>query len=145
MHTIFVINGFCLNNTAASQRCHKIRELLQSKKYVVQPVPIEWNNKTITQFVAAFSKYYLQNKTEENTILGNSFGAMVAFISAPTLVPDTIILCSLSGYFKEDLHQYDTSSLVKRFGVKRAEDFKHHSADVISKKINNLPIEIVMT
>jgi pimeloyl-ACP methyl ester carboxylesterase len=54
-------------------------------------------------FVADFLKKYKKNKGTETYVLGFSFGAIIAFLTAQKLKPKAIILCSLSPYFKEDL------------------------------------------
>lgn len=90
----------------------------------------------MSDYVKAFKDYYLKHKTDENYILGFSFGAMIACISASDLKPEKLILCSLSPYFKEYLGTLH-GSWIKAIGKRRFEDFKNFSIKNISKKITS--------
>jgi dienelactone hydrolase len=46
---------------------------------------------------------YEKEKSEENYVLGFSYGAVIAFLSANIVRPKKIFLCSLSARFKEDV------------------------------------------
>jgi hypothetical protein len=48
-------------------------------------------------------KLYEREKGDYNIVIGNSFGAVVALITAAKIRPDEVILCSLSPFFQEDI------------------------------------------
>jgi len=99
----------------------------KSKGFIVKEVSIQWMYRVMSDYVEQFQDFYLKNKGEKNYILGFSFGAMIAFLSAPTLKPNKLFLCSLSPYFKEDLKNIDDASR-KFFGVRQLKDLENHSA-----------------
>ncbi|HUD06927.1 MAG TPA: hypothetical protein VMR34_03510 [Candidatus Saccharimonadales bacterium] len=141
-HTIFVITGFKFSATAASKEYEPLRKMLTGKGYKVVPVDINWRRKTVSQFSDEFIDIYRANKTEHNTVLGNSFGAMVVFVTAPVLNPNIVIIGSLSPFFKEDLSSFSGKELLRRFGKGRIKDFKILSATDIANKINGLNIDV---
>lgn len=143
MKTAFLINGFRFNRTTAHPDYALLRSMLKSEGYRVAHIDLTWNYRTVSRFAADFSKLYEAQKTEHNIIIGNSFGAMVAFVSASTLKPDKLIVCSLSGFFKEDLHMYDKSYLLSRFGKPRLSDLQTLSADDIAGKISKNKIQTI--
>ncbi|MFA5945360.1 MAG: alpha/beta hydrolase [Patescibacteria group bacterium] len=98
-------------------------------------VPIKWNRRVMSDYVAEFEQQYKKYKTENNTVLGFSFGAMIAFISAPALKPNRLILCSLSPYFSEDLNTLKPwwKTIL---GTRRMQDFKQFRALQIAKQIS---------
>lgn len=73
------------------------------------PVRIRWKKKVVPEFLAMpeyvqqFLRQYRRQKEQETYVLGFSFGAMIALIAAARVKPSTLILCSLSPFFKEDL------------------------------------------
>lgn len=143
MKTAFLINGFRLNRTTAHSDYALLRSMLQSKGYEIARVDLTWNYRTVSRFAADFAKIYEAQKTEHNIVIGNSFGAMTAFVSASKLKPDKLMICSLSGFFKEDLHKYDKSYLLSRFGKRRLNDLRTLSADDIAEKISQNEIETI--
>lgn len=143
MTTVFTIAGYDLHGTS-STKLSLLNEGLRSKGYNVVPVDIDWKHKTHTQYIKEFVKIYDRYKTEENIVLGNSFGAAVAFISAPIVKPDKIYLCSLSPFFKEDRGKYSDEYTIDKFGVRRAEDFWSYSAGEIADEINSQKISTMV-
>ncbi|HEY4483725.1 MAG TPA: hypothetical protein VI752_00930 [Candidatus Paceibacterota bacterium] len=69
-------------------------------------VEIDWeknNPKKFDDYNQQFLKVYKKPKGGEVYVLGFSFGATVAFLTAVKTKPKALILCSLSPYFEEDL------------------------------------------
>lgn len=69
-------------------------------------VEIDWeknNPKKFDDYNQQFLKVYKKPKVGEVYVLGFSFGATVAFLTAVKTKPKALILCSLSPYFEEDL------------------------------------------
>lgn len=143
MKTAFLIRGFNLDRTAADPEFKDLRAAIAERGYKVLPVPIHWRHKTVSQYSNEFTKYYEKNKTEENIVIGNSYGAMVTFLTAPLIKPDKAIICSLSAYFREDMAKQKQSYLMRRFGKKRTEDFHIISAYETARKLNNTNVETV--
>lgn len=109
----FLIRGFKFGTSAADPDFMSVRAAIQECGYEVIPVPWTWNFKTLSQYADKFVDFYVKNKGEYNVVIGHSFGAMVALASASRTKPDLLVLCSLSGYFKEDLPKYTKTLLSK--------------------------------
>lgn len=133
MKKIFIIPGF--KQSTQDDQYSWMHTYFKKKGLVVQESNIHWDHKVMTDYVEEFSAYYTQHKGEKNYVLGFSFGAMIAIISAQVLQPDGLYLCSLSAYFKED-HPYVKPSYLKTTGKKRIDDFKHYKANEISKRLS---------
>lgn len=129
MKKLFVIPGF---THRASDKTYQWLKCDLKGRFEVIIVPIDWNYKVMSDYIAQFSKEYENRKGRKNYVLGFSFGAMIALLSAKTLKPDKLFLCSLSPYFCEDLGVMKSSW--KRFiGKRRVEDFKTHKANNATK------------
>ena len=132
--TIFIVAGF--KHKASEEQYDWTREYFTSLGFKVKIPDIEWNNKVMTNYVNQFKNYYRENKTETNFVLGFSYGAMVAFITAVELKPDKLILCSLSPYFGEDLESLK-KSWKQYIGHRRVDDFKSYKSKVIAPEITS--------
>lgn len=144
MKTVFVIAGFDLHETAASTSGYKtLLDGLRVQGYNVIPYTRAWYRKNPIQYVREFEEFYIAHKTDENIIIGNSFGAVVAFVSAPKLQPNTIFLCSLSPFFKEDRGKYPDEYAYKYFGKKRAHELWSYSSNDIVTEINKTGIRVI--
>lgn len=105
--TIFIIPGF--KEEPSDKQYKWMVNFFNEKGFFVKIYPVKWNYNTISNNVKSFKEYYLKHKTDNNYLLGFSFGAMIAFVSAPELKPDKLYLCSLSPYFKEDIKKIENS------------------------------------
>jgi esterase/lipase len=130
--TIFLIPGF--KTQIADAQYQWLVSYLQSKKYVVKPVSITWNYKTVTQNAEEFLHFYDNNKSTQNYILGFSYGAVIALMTENITNPKEIILCSLSPDFKEDTKNMP-KWLQSYIGNKRYADTKTRSAHKLAKSI----------
>ncbi len=144
MTTAFLLSGFGLNKTAADTGYLPLRQMIGSKGYKVVPVKITWNHKTTPRYCEEFVEFYKKHKSKDNIVIGNSFGAMVAFITAPALKPERVYLCSLSPFFKEDLESYKVIDAAQRFGTRRIKEFKKISAQQIEKQINETNTSVTL-
>lgn len=143
MTTIFLITGFRPGVTATHDKYKHFIKLLEDKGYKVVPVDIDWAYKTHTQFVSLFLKYYKAMKTDRNVLVGNSFGALAALLSAREFEPDEIYLCSLSPFFKESLVDKEVENYSKkRFGTRRVEDLKQYSIVRVAEELNSTQIKV---
>ena len=79
--------------------------LINKTSYTPILVPIEWKYKVMSDYVNQATAFIKQNSNnnEAIAILGFSFGAFTAFLSAKAFNTSTLFLCSLSPYFNEDL------------------------------------------
>jgi pimeloyl-ACP methyl ester carboxylesterase len=84
--------------------------------------------------VAQFSAFYIKNKGSKNYVLGFSYGAMIAAITAKDLRPDKLYLCSLSPYFEEDL-PYLKKSWRKLDGKRRLKDFTLYNGKKVARSL----------
>ncbi len=84
---------------------NKVAKFFKEQGITPIHVQINWKYKKPARFedyVKQFLKVYKKPKGTEVYILGFSYGAIIAFLSAVKTKPKALILCSLSPYFKED-------------------------------------------
>lgn len=143
MKTVFTIAGFDLHNSSTI-KLQLLNEGLRKKGYNVVPVDLTWKYKTHTQYIKEFINIYDKHKTKENIVLGNSFGAAVAFMSAPIVKPSKIYLCSLSPFFKEDRGKLSDDYAIDKFSKHRVEDFWTYSANDIAHGIVRQKISTII-
>ncbi|MFZ2049015.1 MAG: hypothetical protein WAV25_01835 [Minisyncoccia bacterium] len=102
---VYIIPG--LGESYKTRRAYKtIARMFMARGISPIHVDIDWdrNSKILFKdYVEQFLKQYKKPKDTDVFILGFSFGAMTAFLSANRTKPKALILCSLSPYFKEDL------------------------------------------
>lgn len=132
MKKFFIIPGFKEKST--SKKYAWLKNFLTTKGFEVVLVPVIWNRKTISENAKEFQEFYNKQKGNENYILGFSFGAMIAFISAECLQPKKVFLCSLSPYFREDIKN-EKQWILDSIGTKRTNDFSLMSGKVIAKEL----------
>lgn len=113
--TFFLVPGF--KQKAGDRSFLWLEKFLKSKGFSVVKVPITWERKTMRDYVEDFIKVYKKHQTKENYVLGFSYGAVIALLSANTVKPKKIYLCSLSPDFKEDVPTM--SSWLKKYVGKR--------------------------
>lgn len=101
----YIIPGYCESHLR--QRAYnKVAKFF--KEHGIQPihVDIEWKKNTperFSDYTKQFLDIYKKPKDTEVYILGFSYGATIAFLTAFKTKPTALVLCSLSPYFKEDL------------------------------------------
>lgn len=100
--TFFIIPGFKAQTTDASYQW--LVSFLKKNEFSVRLVPVTWTRRTVTQNAEEFLRYFDMHKTEENYILGFSYGAVIALMTAQYTQPNVLYLCSLSPDFAEDVH-----------------------------------------
>lgn len=108
------------------------------KKENITPicVPIYWKYTTVSHWVIQFKKVFEGSKANKKIILGFSWGAIIAFVSGSELDVDTLILCSLSPWFAEDLPKLP-KDWKANVGIRRVEDFKKIYITDLVKKIKS--------
>jgi len=131
---VFIIPGF--KQSPSKYEFQKIGKMFEGKS--IKPIYIEipWNNSTITDNVKFFLEKYHQSRADKKYILGFSFGAVISLLSASMVRFDTVILCSLSPYFPEDLPNLK-KSWIKSIGTKRLCDFKSFDTLNIISSVNS--------
>lgn len=132
MKKFFVIPGFKQKATDGSFVW--LKKFLNQKGFGVEVVPLTWSYKTVSSNIAHFESFYLKHKAEENYVLGFSYGAVIALMSAEKLQPKKVFLCSLSPDFREDVSAMNES--IKRYiGKRRLSDCKTRSGKDIARKL----------
>ena len=139
MKTIFIITGFKQNKEDIQFKW--MYPYFSEKGFRVKIFAPNWNFHVMSDYVNEFVEFYGKNKSDVNYVLGFSFGAMTAFISAPVIKPSHLYLCSLSPYFKEDLTTLKQNHAIV-IGIRRLKDFSNHGAKEIAKLLHNIPIDI---
>jgi len=111
-----------------------VGSFFKEKGYLVKYVDINWKYKTMSDYVKEFEEKVSKDNTTNFSVLGFSFGAMIAFASVIKLKPKKLFLCSLSPYFKEDVFKLK-SWQKKAVGKKRIKDVENFSFKKIVKNI----------
>ncbi|OGD24051.1 hypothetical protein A2Z10_00875 [Candidatus Azambacteria bacterium RBG_16_47_10] len=138
MKKIFIIPGF--KQKATDKQFAWLRKFLIAKGFTVALVPITWERRTMIDYTLEFKAFYEKHKAKDNYVLGFSYGAVIAFITANKLKPKKIYLCSLSPDFKEDVS--DMKPWIARYvGKNRIADSLQRSGKEIAK---NLVVQAVV-
>ena len=64
-----------------------LRNFLKGQGFEVVMVPVTWNRRTMRDYAVEFEEFYSKHKSEENYILGFSYGAVIALIVGERLSP----------------------------------------------------------
>lgn len=144
MKTAFLIDGFKMNRNASDPIFADLRKAIETRGYTVVPVPFFWNYTTVPKYVEQFVEFYENNKSDHNIIIGNSYGAMVAFLAAPIVKPDRAIICSLSPYFNEDKDKTTKSYRIKKFGINREHAMSQLSATKTAQDLNKTNVSVTL-
>lgn len=133
MKKIFLIPGF---KQKVNDTCFLwLKKFLKENNLNVLMVPIDWNYKTMADYVAEFKKFYSKNKGDNNYIIGFSYGAVIALMTTEDLKPNKIYLCSLSPDFKEDLIEMKPW-ILRYIGKRRINEIKKRSGIKIAKELS---------
>lgn len=124
MKTIFIVTGF--RQKKDNPQFRWMRPFFKKLGYEVKMFAADWDYHVMSDYVADFKQYYESNKEKTNYVLGFSFGAMIALLSAKDLKPNKLYLCSLSPYFKEDMKVL-RPDWQRKIGSRRIQDFRNHS------------------
>lgn len=136
--TIFLIPGFKTQIT--DDMYQGLISYLKDENYTVHAVPISWNNRTVTENAQEFVSYLEEKKEKNYYVLGFSYGAVIALMTAEKIKPKKLILCSLSPDFKEDTKAMPIW-LKKYIGANRYADTATRSANKLAK---SLTVETVL-
>lgn len=129
---IFIIPGFRQSPTNTAYK--KLAKILKNEGHYPVLVKIPWKGSTISSSSEYFLKIFNKIEADKKYILGFSYGAMIAFLTATKVRTSGLILCSLSPYFKEDISRIKNrgaSSLMRE----RYEDFSRLHCEKLAKKI----------
>ncbi|MBI2797862.1 hypothetical protein HYX70_01005 [Candidatus Saccharibacteria bacterium] len=130
----FIVPGY--TETPERKGVDEISKRLAQQSFETVKVNIDWRYKIMSDYVVQFNELYNSKSGDFNLVLGFSFGAMIATISAAKFCPDRLVLCSLSPFFAEDMETIP-DSWAKSIGKHRAADFKSFSLLEAGKKIKS--------
>ncbi|MFA6094741.1 MAG: hypothetical protein WC757_02530 [Candidatus Paceibacterota bacterium] len=85
---------------------NKVAKFFEARGVTPIHVEIGWGRnkpERFSEYAEQFLKQYKKQKGVETYILGFSYGATLAFLTAHKTKPKAFIFCSLSPYFEEDL------------------------------------------
>ncbi len=117
---LLIFPGF--GHTPSQAEYRSLHRIGTSKGYIVKTCPIEWSRTTMRDWVAQCEFYCKNIDTKNTTVVGFSFGAMIATVLAQRHPFKKIILASLSPYFKDDL-RFLPVAWKKWLGVRRRDAF----------------------
>jgi len=132
MAVVYIIPGFHEHTDLRPYR--KLMQSFREKNYTIIPVTITWKYRTMRDYVEEFLSQFQDYRSEVVSVFGFSFGAMITLLSAPFLKLDTLYLCSLSPYFREDLDKL-TLTDHRTLGTKRVSDFKTISFREVASQV----------
>lgn len=132
--TLFIIPGF--KEKISDKQYVALRKMFITKGFDVKMVPIVWDRKVLSDWIAQFREFFEKNEGRRNSVLGFSWGAMIALVTAKDIRPNRLLLCSLSPYFAEDLPKIPERW--KRFiGHRRVNDFAKYSMKSAVKGVSS--------
>lgn len=105
---IYLIPGFGESHIK-EKGWSKVAKLFEVNGFNPVHITIDWDKTTPSSFSDYTKEFLQQFKKPKNTevyVLGFSFGAIIAFLTATKTKPTALILCSLSPFFKEDLVKF---------------------------------------
>lgn len=133
---IFIIPGFRQSPTSRAYK--ELAKVLKADGYSPIMVKISWKNSTISQNSTYFLKKFERTSARKKYILGFSYGAMIALISATKVKSSGVILCSLSPYFKEDISK--TNKAVSTLMAQRYKDFSKLHCGTLARQLKTKQI-----
>ena len=107
----YIIPGYC-ESYLKQRGYNKIAKFFEEQGIEPIHIEIDWkksNPERFSDYTKQFIDLYKKPKRGKVYVLGFSYGATVAFLTAAKLKPDALILCSLSPYFEEDLEDLKAS------------------------------------
>jgi len=143
MKTAFIIAGLDIHATATSKKHQQLQQAIEQKGYRVIPVDVSWRRTTPSQFADKFITIYEAEKGKSNIVIGNSFGAVVALVTAQRTKPEELLLCSLSPFFSEDITKnWPAKKEIRKLGKHRLKDIQKYSVREIIDVINKTNIKV---
>jgi pimeloyl-ACP methyl ester carboxylesterase len=130
--TFFIIPGF--KSQVTDDDYIWLVAYLKKQGYAVLGVPIQWNFRTVSENATEFLDYFNQHKSDHNYILGFSYGAVIALLTANQTNPETLYLCSLSPDFAEDAISMP-EWIQGYIGKRRYRDMKTRSAQKLATEL----------
>ncbi len=120
--TLFIIPGY--RQAPGSKAYREIARMVKNHGFLPMPVNIPWNKPISDNTDYFFQKF--KGRIGNSSILGFSYGAMIAFIASTKISVKSLILCSLSPFFKEDMAKEQRP---------RYRDFVNLSSENLAKQI----------
>src|ERR1700722_18342716 len=130
--TFFLIPGFGMEMEDKSFKW--LVKFLQTKKIKVIKTRVKWKYKTLSENALQFIEFFNVHKGEENYVLGFSYGAVIALLTANIIKPKKVYLCSLSPDFIEDRKSMNPRE-IKYIGKKRYKDTETRSGVKLAKNL----------
>jgi hypothetical protein len=137
MATAFLLGGYDPELTTANDPIYQpLRTGLEAKGYTVVASDISWKDTLLTSYTKQFLDVFDEHKGAANVLIGNSFGAVVALITATLRKVDGLYLCSLSPRFEEDREAFPESEVIEDIGRPLMEDFRRYSVRTLAGRIS---------
>lgn len=130
---VFIIPGFL--GVPSEKIYQQVSASYKNKEIEPIILDISWKRKTMSEYVDYFLSVYKQYAGNEIHLFGWSFGAMIALITASRVPVETLVLCSISPYWQEDMNKL-LKSWIAGVGKRRVVEFATLSRKDISMKVN---------
>lgn len=130
--TFFIVPGF---KQQVTDKCYAwLVKYLKKQDFNVIGVPINWDHRTMKDYIEQFKETYSANKSNTNYVLGFSYGAVTAFMTTSELKPKKVFLCSLSPDFYEDRKSL-TPQMIQYIGKRRFTELQTRKAVDVAKNL----------
>lgn len=120
---MIIIPGF--GESAKNSTYSAVKKEIKSLGYNIVFHQPKWKKNTIKKWLSDFKEFIKKFEKMNPIVLGFSFGAYIAIISAENFKFLKIISCSLSPYFKDDIKNLPPIAY-KMLGQKRIRDFANY-------------------
>lgn len=131
--TFFLLPGFKMQ--IKDKSFGWLVKFLKDKGFKVVGVPVKWERTTLSQNAESFKDFFGKHKGKDNYVLGFSYGAVITLLTANSLKPKKIFLCSLSPDFIED-NKHMKGWIKKYIGKNRFDDVQTRSGKKLAKNLS---------
>jgi len=145
---VYIIPGY--KQLPLDKKFKELAKLFKRQNITPILVKIKWTrnrkDNNMTGYIDQFMKVYqdTHKKGDDTYLFGFSFGSFISFVASIDIKPKTLILCSLSPYFKEDL-RFLKKSWLRSIGKDRTADFRKFGFNKLAKRVGSKTLIIFGT
>lgn len=135
MSKVLIIPGFLQGRLSPSLRL--LTWNLEHSGHKASIVPVSWIDRTLTDWLEDIEGYLKDRHLTDTTLIGFSYGAMIAAMLASRQTPKQLILCSMSPYWAEDLASRRLTWFDKYIQKRRIRDFITYRFEHVARTISS--------
>lgn len=137
---VYIIPGFDQFTEARGYRAIAAKFKATGARVII--VTINWKYQTVTSYTRKLLKQIYHPEEKTICLFGFSMGAMVALLIARKLEINCLMLCSMSPYFRENLHKMNSDDQTS-LGVRRLRDFERYTFRRIASQMSGRILIVV--